>query len=63
MRHIVPEFGALFVVTSGQQVHLLVEKDTSTKLERLFEISSFDIAISVAHSSNYDVANIMDIYR
>ncbi len=42
---------------------MLIEKDTSTKLERLFEINSFDIAISVAYSSNYDVANIMDIYR
>jgi hypothetical protein len=63
VRHILPEFGALFVVTSGQQVHMLVEKDTATKLDRLFEINSFDIAISVAYSSNYDIANIMDIYR
>jgi hypothetical protein len=62
-RHIVCEFGAIFVVSSSLQVYKLVEKDTATKLQRLFQIKAFDIAISVAHSSNYDVANIMDIYR
>jgi hypothetical protein len=63
VRHIVCEFGAVFVISSTMQVYKLVEKDTATKLQRLFQIKAFDIAISVAYSSNYDVANIMDIYR
>ena len=57
------EFGAVYVVTSSLQVHKLLEKDTSTKLERLFSMNYYDIAISLAESAGYDAANITDIYR
>lgn len=60
---ILSEWGAIFVVTTNHVVYQLVEKDTATKLEHLFKIHLFDIAISLAYSNNYDDANIMDIYR
>jgi len=60
---ILSEWGAIFVLTSNHTLYQLVEKDTSTKLEHLFKIHLFDIAISLAYSNNYDDANIMDIYR
>lgn len=63
MTHILSEWGCVFVVTASHAVYALTEKDTSTKLEHLFKIHLFDIAISLAYSSNYDYANIMDIYR
>lgn len=60
---ILSEWGAIFVLTHNHVMYQLVEKDTATKLEHLFKIHLFDIAISLAFSNNYDYANIMDIYR
>ena len=60
---ILSEWGAIFVLTQNHVMYQLVEKDTATKLEHLFKIHLFDIAISLAFSNNYDYANIMDIYR
>ena len=39
------------------------ERDTQTKLEDLFKKNLYTIAISLAYSSSYDIASIMDIYR
>lgn len=61
-RHLVSEFGALFVVLADHQVFMVTELDTATKLEGLLKRDAFDVAISVAYSSNFDRASIVEIY-
>lgn len=63
IRHVVCEFGAIFVVSSVGCVYRLTEKDTTSKLEILFRKNLYSIAISLAFSSNYDINSIMDIFR
>ncbi|KAJ0409947.1 hypothetical protein P43SY_005841 [Pythium insidiosum] len=63
IRHVVCEFGAIFVVSSIGCVYRLTEKDTTSKLEILFRKNLYSIAISLAFSSNYDINSIMDIFR
>ncbi|CAH0489826.1 unnamed protein product [Peronospora farinosa] len=63
VRHVVCEFGAIFVVSSMGHVYRLCEKDTTSKLEILFRKNLYSIAISLAFSSNYDVNSIIDIFR
>ncbi|KAI9988114.1 hypothetical protein PInf_024375 [Phytophthora infestans] len=63
VRHVVCEFGAIFVVSSMGHVYRLSEKDTTSKLEILFRKNLYSIAISLAFSSNYDVNSIIDIFR
>ncbi|EQC28136.1 hypothetical protein SDRG_14094 [Saprolegnia diclina VS20] len=63
IRHVVSEFGAVFVVTSFGSVYRLSEKDTASKLSILFDKNLYPIAISLAFSSNYDLSSIMDIFR
>lgn len=63
IRHVVCEFGAIFVVSSVGHVYRLSEKDTTSKLEILFRKNLYSIAISLAFSSNYDINSIMDIFR
>ncbi|GAB9470414.1 Vacuolar protein sorting-associated protein 11 [Globisporangium polare] len=63
IRHVVCEFGAIFVVSSVGHVYRLTEKDTTSKLEILFRKNLYSIAISLAFSSNYDINSIMDIFR
>ncbi|DAZ95770.1 TPA: hypothetical protein N0F65_010272 [Lagenidium giganteum] len=63
IRHVVCEFGAIFVVSSVGHIYRLTEKDTTSKLEILFRKNLYSIAISLAFSSNYDINSIMDIFR
>ncbi|KAH9095721.1 hypothetical protein LEN26_017769 [Aphanomyces euteiches] len=63
IRHVVCEFGAVFVQSSLGYVYRLTEKDTASKLDILFRKHLYSIAISLAFSSNYDLTSIMDIFR
>ncbi|KAF0695239.1 Aste57867_13931 [Aphanomyces stellatus] len=63
IRHVVSEFGAVFVLSSLGYVYRLTEKDTASKLDILFRKHLYSIAISLAFSSNYDLTSIMDIFR
>ncbi|RHY25934.1 hypothetical protein DYB32_008003 [Aphanomyces invadans] len=63
IRHVVSEFGAVFVLSSLGYVYRLMEIDTTSKLDILFRKHLYSIAISLAFSSNYDLTSIMDIFR
>ncbi|RHZ23665.1 hypothetical protein DYB37_005118 [Aphanomyces astaci] len=63
IRHVVSEFGAVFVQSSLGYVYRLLEVDTTSKLDILFRKHLYSIAISLAFSSNYDLTSIMDIFR
>jgi hypothetical protein len=63
VKFIFSEWGYLFAVTTDHKVLMMREKDTQTKLDDLFKKNLYTIAISLAYSSDYDIASIMDIYR
>ncbi len=63
MTHVLSEWGVLAVITQDHNIYLMREKDTQSKLEDLFKKHLYSIAISLAVSSQYDIASIMDIYR
>lgn len=45
------------------KIYQLEEKDTQTKLETLFKINLYDVAINLAQTQNYDPSSVADIYR
>eukprot|EP01027_Heterolobosea_sp_BB2_P011996 GEZU01017408.1.p1 GENE.GEZU01017408.1~~GEZU01017408.1.p1 ORF type:complete len:1030 (+),score=311.54 GEZU01017408.1:190-3090(+) len=69
--HILHEWGSIFVLcqevmkdgSTAQRMYQLAEKDTQTKLEMLFRKNLYSIAINLAHSSQFDYAYIIDIFR
>eukprot|EP00727_Mastigamoeba_balamuthi_P012483 m51a1_g7858 putative vacuolar protein sorting-associated protein 11 homolog (936) ;mRNA; r:250849-254074 len=60
--HVLSEWGALFVLTADQKVWKLVEKDTQTKLELLFQKSLYSVAAGIAATQQFDQASIANIF-
>ena len=63
VRYILCEWGSIFLMTSANEVWELKEKDVETKLQELFKKNLYGLAITLANTSEYDSANICDIYR
>jgi hypothetical protein len=63
IRHVVAEWGSLFVICADGSMLQLEEKDTQTKLDTLFKKNLFTSAINLARSQQTDAAQISDIYR
>jgi len=63
VRYTLCEWGSIFLMTSANEVWELKEKDVETKLQELFKKNLYGLAITLANTSEYDSANICDIYR
>ena len=63
VRYVLCEWGSIFLMTSANEVWELKEKDVETKLQELFKKNLYGLAITLANTSEYDSANICDIYR
>ncbi|KAI8328773.1 hypothetical protein BC941DRAFT_444279 [Chlamydoabsidia padenii] len=63
IRGIFCEWNALWVVGLDGKLYRLDEKDTPTKLEILFKLNLYVLAINLAHMQKYDDASIADIFK
>jgi tetratricopeptide (TPR) repeat protein len=61
--HVVSEWGCIFVFTHEGFMFQLEEKDTQTKLQTLFNMKLFGIAVNLAVSAKLDQDIIVEIYR
>ena len=60
---VLPEWGRLHILTGAGVGVCLREHDTTSKLDTLFRLNRFDVAIQVASTTGYDASSIMDIFR
>ena len=61
---VICEWGSVYVLAKkGEQLWQLSEKDTQSKLDILFKKNSYEIAIDLAQSSQYDKEGVIDIIR
>jgi len=63
VRNVLAEWGRLHIVTGSGVVMQLREHDTPSKLDMLFRLNRFDVAIQLASTSGYDAGSIVDIFR
>ena len=63
VRYMLCEWGSIFIVTSANVIIELKEKGVEAKLQDLFKQNMYSLAITLANTSEYDSANICDIYR
>ena len=63
VRNVLAEWGRLHIITGSGVVMQLREHDTPSKLDMLFRLNRFDIAIQLASTSGYDASSIVDIFR
>jgi hypothetical protein len=60
---VVPAWGAAWVLAPGGALLRLSERATSAKLDDLFRLNLFDVAIGIARSAGYDAAALVDMHR
>ncbi|KAI8391064.1 uncharacterized protein BYT42DRAFT_591772 [Radiomyces spectabilis] len=60
---IVCEWNAVWIVTRDGKLIRLDEKDTPTKLEILFKLNLYVLAINLAHMQKYDDVSIAEIFK
>jgi hypothetical protein len=60
---LVHQWGCLFVVTEGNNVFQLSEKELTAKMEMLFKKNLYQIALALAQSSNSEESFLMEIYE
>ncbi|ORZ19627.1 hypothetical protein BCR42DRAFT_459850 [Absidia repens] len=63
IRGVFCEWNAIWVVGMDGKLYRLDEKDTPTKLEILFKLNLYVLAINLAHMQKYDDASIADIFK
>ncbi|KAI8092579.1 uncharacterized protein BX664DRAFT_364524 [Halteromyces radiatus] len=63
IRGVFCEWNSLWVVGLDGKLYRLDEKDTPTKLEILFKLNLYVLAINLAHMQKYDDASIADIFK
>ncbi|KAI8066851.1 hypothetical protein BC940DRAFT_326494 [Gongronella butleri] len=63
IRGVFCEWNGIWVVGHDGKVYRLDEKDTPTKLEILFKLNLYVLAINLAHMQKYDAASIADIFK
>ncbi|KAI7865362.1 hypothetical protein BDF14DRAFT_1826351 [Spinellus fusiger] len=63
VRGIFCEWNAVWIVGMDGKIYHLDEKDTPTKLEILFKLNLYVLAINLAHMQKYDNASISEIFK
>ncbi|KAI9350402.1 hypothetical protein BD770DRAFT_157922 [Pilaira anomala] len=63
IRGIFCEWNSIWVVGMDGKLYHLDEKDTPTKLEILFKLNLYVLAINLAHIQKYDDASIAEIFK
>ncbi|KAI9272896.1 hypothetical protein BDA99DRAFT_545733 [Phascolomyces articulosus] len=63
IRGIFCEWNSVWIVGMDGKVYHLDEKDTPTKLEILFKLNLYILAINLAHMQKYDDASIAEIFK
>ncbi|KAI9491576.1 hypothetical protein BDB00DRAFT_766754 [Zychaea mexicana] len=63
IRGVFCEWNSVWIVGMDGKVHHLDEKDTPTKLEILFKLNLYVLAINLAHMQKYDDASIAEIFK
>ncbi|KAI9309494.1 hypothetical protein BJ944DRAFT_172889 [Cunninghamella echinulata] len=63
IRNVLCEWNAIWIVGFDGKIYRLDEKDTPTKLEILFKLNLYVLAINLAHMQKYDDASIADIFK
>ncbi|KAI7856217.1 hypothetical protein BDC45DRAFT_581080 [Circinella umbellata] len=63
IRSVFCEWNSVWVVGMDGKVYHLDEKDTPTKLEILFKLNLYILAINLAHMQKYDDASIAEIFK
>ncbi|CAB3388099.1 Hypothetical predicted protein [Cloeon dipterum] len=60
---VLSEWGYFLVLTEGNNLLALAEKDVQSKLSMLFKKNLYDVAIRIAKSQQYDAEGLSDIFR
>ncbi|RCH86360.1 hypothetical protein CU098_007001, partial [Rhizopus stolonifer] len=63
IRGVFCEWNSVWVVGTDGKLYRLDEKDTPTKLEILFKLNLYVLAINLAHMQKYDDASIAEIFK
>ncbi|KAG0185380.1 hypothetical protein DFQ28_009464 [Apophysomyces sp. BC1034] len=63
IRGVFCEWNSIWIVGMDGKVYHLDEKDTPTKLEILFKLNLYVLAINLAHMQKYDDASIAEIFK
>ncbi|CAO3667204.1 unnamed protein product [Rhizopus stolonifer] len=63
VRGVFCEWNSVWVVGTDGKLYRLDEKDTPTKLEILFKLNLYVLAINLAHMQKYDDASIAEIFK
>ncbi|CDH55166.1 vacuolar membrane protein [Lichtheimia corymbifera JMRC:FSU:9682] len=63
IRGVFCEWNSVWIVGTDGKIYHLDEKDTPTKLEILFKLNLYVLAINLAHSQKYDDASIAEIFK
>ncbi|KAI8144964.1 hypothetical protein BJV82DRAFT_644062 [Fennellomyces sp. T-0311] len=63
IRGVFCEWNSVWIVGMDGKVYHLDEKDTPTKLEILFKLNLYVLAINLAHMQKYDDASIAEIFK
>ncbi|CAO3609654.1 unnamed protein product [Cunninghamella blakesleeana] len=63
IRNVLCEWNSIWIVGFDGKLYRLDEKDTPTKLEILFKLNLYVLAINLAHMQKYDDASIADIFK
>ncbi|VVC44962.1 Zinc finger, RING-type,WD40-repeat-containing domain,Vacuolar protein sorting protein 11, C- [Cinara cedri] len=60
---VLPEWGSLYILTTGGNLSQLIEKDLQSKLTVLFKKNLYDVAVRMAKCQQYDSQALIDIFR
>lgn len=60
---VLPEWGSLYILTTGGSLSQLIEKDLQSKLTVLFKKNLYDVAVRMAKCQQYDSQALIDIFR
>jgi hypothetical protein len=63
VRGVFCEWNSVWVVGMDGKLYHLDEKDTPTKLEILFKLNLYVLAINLAHMQKYDDTSIAEIFK
>ncbi|KAI7907015.1 uncharacterized protein BX663DRAFT_494525 [Cokeromyces recurvatus] len=63
IRGVFCEWNSIWVVGMDGKLYCLEEKDTPTKLEILFKLNLYVLAINLAHMQKYDDSSIAEIFK
>lgn len=59
---VLPEWGSLYILTTGGNLSQMIEKDLQSKLTVLFKKNLYDVAVRMAKCQHYDSQALSDIF-